>query len=685
MDYTIALAGNPNVGKSTVFNALTGMNQHTGNWAGKTVTCAQGVYTYGRQKNTLVDLPGTYSLIARSAEESAARDFLCFSDPDAVIVVCDATCLERNMNLVLQTLEITGRVVVCVNLMDEASRKGISVDTAVLSKELGVAVVATSARRRAGMQELMKHAQAAAENRDAKPVHITYPHHVEEAIAMIIPVVENMGCAVDTRWAAVRMLEGNDEIFARLGGCSDGVEDAVAAAREYLEDHGIERERICDVMVDAVVDRAENICRKVVSGGSGYDRRDRKIDRVLTGRCTGIPIMLAMLGILFWITVSGANVPSQMLADGLFALGDVFSGALVRAGAPEWLRSLLVDGVYLVPAWVVSVMLPPMAIFFPLFTLLEDAGVLPRIAFNLDKYFKKSGACGKQALTMCMGIGCNCAGIVGCRIIDSPRERLIAIVTNSFVPCNGRFPFLIAVIAMFFTSMNGGLFDSVLSASILLAVVIFGIVMTLICSKMLSRSILHGKSSSFVLELPPYRRPQIGKVIVRSIFDRTLFVLGRAIITAAPAGLIIWGMANFYVGGANAESVSLLTQCAGFLDPFARFLGLDGVILLAFILGFPANEIVLPIMIMTYLSAGAPVDVPGLIPLRELLVANGWTGLTAVCTLLFSLMHWPCSTACLTVKKESGRLGWTAAAMLLPTLCGMAICAVVAVIWRLVA
>lgn len=405
--------------------------------------------------------------------------------------------------------------------------------------------------------------------------------------------------------------------------------------------------------------------------------RDRKLDRILTGKWTGIPAMLLLLCGVFWLTISGANYPSQLLS-GLFGWVE---GQLLRLfellRAPGWLTGALVEGVWRVLAWVVAVMLPPMAIFFPLFTLLEDFGYLPRVAFNLDHCFRRADACGKQALTMAMGFGCNAAGVVGCRIIDSPRERLIAILTNNFVPCNGRFPTLIAIITMFFTAGASGPAASAGQAALLTGVILLGILMTFWVSRLLSRTVLKGVPSSFTLELPPYRRPQIGRVLVRSVLDRTLFVLGRAAAVAAPAGLIIWVMANVTVEGAT-----LLSLCAGFLDPFARLLGMDGVILLAFILGFPANEIVMPIVIMAYLSSGSLAEFESLSQLKELLTSHGWTWLTALCTMLFSLLHWPCSTTCMTIRKETGSAGWTAAAFLLPTAVGMAVCFVTATLAR---
>ena len=379
--------------------------------------------------------------------------------------------------------------------------------------------------------------------------------------------------------------------------------------------------------------------------------------------------MILLFGIIFWLTISGANYPSQLLSDGLFWIEARITEWRFAIQMPSWLHGMLVEGIYRVLAWVISVMLPPMAIFFPLFTLLEDLGYLPRIAFNLDKYFKKACACGKQALTMCMGFGCNAVGVTGCRIIDSPRERLIAILTNNFVPCNGRFPTLIAIITMFFAGSVAFPFQSIVSTLLLIAVILLGVFLTFGVSRLLSVTILKGIPSSFTLELPPYRKPQVGKVIIRSIFDRTLFVLGRAVSVAAPAGLIIWIMANVTIG-----DMTLLAHCSQFLDPFARLLGLDGVILLAFILGFPANEIVVPIIIMAYMASGNLVEFDNLLELKALLVSQGWTWVTAISTMLFSLIHWPCSTTCLTIHKETQSMKWTLLSFALPTAIGMVVC-----------
>jgi len=678
-DRIIAIAGNPNVGKSTLFNALTGMKQHTGNWAGKTVATAQGRFSTNEHSYVLVDIPGTYSLIPHSAEEEVARSFICLSNPDAVVVVCDASCLERGMNLVLQVTEICPRTIICVNLMDEAERRGIHIDLALLSKRAGVPVCGTSARSKktlSALTELLDNADSSA----FRPNEIRYPAAVEAACAVIEKQLRRtLGKDINARFLALRLLEGDSELAVKTAqqrGFAELPEDiaqAVEHGLQILAAADITRDRLRDLIVSAITQTAEDICRGAVEYSDPHSREaDRRADRILTSKRFGYPIMILLLLAVFWITVSGANYPSKLLSDALFALGDRLTELLCACNAPDWLVGVLIDGAYKVLAWVVSVMLPPMAIFFPLFTLLEDSGYLPRIAYNLDKPFKKCSACGKQALTMAMGFGCNAAGVVGCRIIDSKRERLIAMLTNSFVPCNGRFPMMIALISIFFTGAVGGFFGSALSAVALTAVILLGIGMTFAVSRLLSATILKGEPSSFTLELPPYRRPQFGKVILRSMLDRTLFVLGRAAAVAAPAGAFIWITANVTIGDAT-----LLSHCTAFLDPFAQLMGLDGVILTAFILGLPANETVIPIMIMTYMAQGSLTELD-LAGMQALFTVNGWTWVTAACTIIFSLMHWPCSTTILTVKKETGSIKWAIAAAVIPTLIGMAMCIIFA-------
>ena len=363
----------------------------------------------------------------------------------------------------------------------------------------------------------------------------------------------------------------------------------------------------------------------------------------------------------------GANYPSEALHSFFASWEGKLMDGLCFLGIPKMWREMLVYGMYRVLTWVVSVMLPPMAIFFPLFTILEDSGYLPRVAFNLDKCFKKCNACGKQGITMCIGAGCNAAGVVGCRIIDSPRERLIAIITNSFMPCNGRFPTLIAVITMFFVGEAAG--ASIGAAFILTGIILLGVGLTFLVSWFLSVTFLKGVPSSFALEMPPYRRPQIGRVIIRSVLDRAMFVLGRAALTAAPAGILLWILAN-----GRVNDMTILSYLSGLLDIPAKAMGLDGVILLAFLLGLPANEIVVPIMIMAYLSQGSLAEISEMSILKQLLVENGWTWATAVSVMLFTLVHWPCATTCLTIRKETGSLKWTFLSFMIPTILGCAIC-----------
>ena len=621
MTRRVALMGNPNVGKSTIFNGLTRLRQHTGNWAGVTVSCAVGQFSYGGQDFSAVDLPGIYSYDTRSAEEELTKDFILNEDYDFLLVVCDATCLERGLYLLSQAAgllehrEEAGpmpQAVLCVNLCDEAEKKGIRIDFKALERSLGIPVTPCCGRTAKGLLTLKK---------------------LLASLAASCPCA----CASCSLGSPYRRLPS-----------AFSPKDLAAQAVTYTKEH--------------------------------YRKREERLDRILTGPFTGTAVMVLLLLGIFWLTITGANYPSSMLWDLFFSLEPRLAEAALSIGLPQWFIDMAVFGVYRVVAWIVSVMLPPMAIFFPLFTLLEDLGYLPRAAFNMDGAFHKCSACGKQCLTMAMGLGCNAAGVVGCRIIDSPRERLIAILTNSLMPCNGRFPLLLTMIALLGAGggvwaglpMENPVLSSLLTALVLTLFILAAILATLGASFLLSRTLLKGVPSSFTLELPPYRRPQPGKVIVRSIFDRTLFVLGRAVAVAAPAGLVIWLLANLTVGGE-----SLLMHIAGFLDPLGALMGLDGIILMAFILGFPANEIVLPIILMAYLQSGVLAPMDDKTAILSLLSANGWTVKTAVCMAVFSLFHWPCSTTCLTIKKETGSLKWTAVSILLPTGIGVLLCMLV--------
>ena len=618
----------------------------------------------------MIDLPGTYSLLAHSSEEEVTRNYVCFEPCDVCLVICDATVLERNLNLVLQTMEITDHVVLVLNLMDEAKKKNITIDTEKLAKLLKVRVVEMSARNHEGFEDV-KEAIEEVGNRvsDTQGAAVRYAKDLEQAIAAVADVMKTR--RLNTRFTALKLLDPEVDSTLFYEDIENQEETRAEVEKQIarLKDKDL-YERFEDIVVHALHERAREISEEcIIFNNASYQNRDMRIDHVVTSKGWGLVWMVVLLSVIFWITISGANVPSEMLS-GMFEDLQVWLHQLFASWSMNpYITSFIVDGVVKTCGWVISVMLPPMAIFFPMFTLLEDFGYLPRIAFNLDGFFQKACTCGKQALTMCMGFGCNAVGVSGARIIDSPRERLIAIITNTFVPCNGRFPTLISIITMFFAGVVAAPWNGLLSTLLLTGVIVFGVILTFLTSRFLSKTLLKGVPSSFTLELPPYRRPQFGKVIVRSIFDRTLFVLGRAVSVAIPAGAIIWLLANIQV-----QDASLLQHISLFLDPFAHLMGLDGVILLAFLLGFPANEIVVPIMIMAYLANGSMTDIGDLAVLKELFVNNGWTWVTAICTLMFSLVHFPCATTLLTIRKETQSWKWTAVSFLLPTVLGILLC-----------
>jgi len=630
-DIKIALAGNPNVGKSTIFNYLTNSKQHTGNWAGKTVNNQLGKMHYKNNNYYIYDLPGIYSLLPHSEEERVARDFLAFEEYDYIMVVCDGTNLLRNLNLVIQLKELGKDIVLCLNLMDEVKKKKIFIDSKRLSKLLNVKVIEVCGHSKKSLKLLKEEIYSYKVRDNLIDKYVNYPE-LEEYLD------NNYN-----RYLSINILRKDQDILKRLNVSSL-----------------VEIENIDDIIVDRINKQALDIYKRVVVED---EKKNSLLDKIFTGKITGVITMLLFLGIILFLTIKISNYPSSLLFSLFSNLEKSLFVFLNNININPNIIDLLINGIYKVTTWVISVMLPPMMIFFPLFTLLEDFGYLPRIAFNLDGIFKRCSSCGKQALTMAMGFGCNCVGVTGCRIIDSKRERFIAILTNGFIPCNGKFPSIIALISMFIIG------NTFMSTGVLLLLILLCFFISFLVSKFLSSTFLKGYPSSFILELPSYRKPRIVNTIVKSIYERTIIVLFRAIVVAIPCGLFIWLLSNI-----NIYDISILNHLINFFNPIGKFFGLDGVIVLAFILGFPANEIIIPIMLMGYLNSGVLVEYSSLLELKNILIMNNWTIYTAISVIILFLFHYPCSTACLTIKKETNSWYYTFLAMLIPTVIGLVLC-----------
>lgn len=683
--YQVLLAGNPNVGKSTVFNSLTGMKQHTGNWSGKTVELASGNFNYRGSTYHLEDLPGTYSLISNSPEEEVARNAICHQNHDLILVVADGTCLARNLNLLLQILEITPKAALCVNLLDEAHRFHISIDLEQLRLALGIPVIGISAHHRGDILKLKKFIASVITTKEwnsrSEP-RLVYPKPLEDAIQHISEFIpkELFPCS-SSRFLSLQLLDNKaffpmlEKELTILGHSSGPLANAIHQEKDNLHRTGISAISLRDILAETPVYRAGEIAKMCISSSGKAPPQVRKPDKILTSRVFGIPIMLGFLALLLWITVYGANAPSGWMMSFFLWLKPKLTFLLTSISSPPILISLIMDGIYQTTVWVISVMLPPMLIFFPLFTTLEDLGFLPRLAFDLDSCFKKSGGCGKQALTMCMGLGCNAVGVTGCRIISDKRQRLAAMITNCFVPCNGRFSLLITLSTLFIGSIFGQGMESIAAALFLLFLILCGITITLPVTALITKLYPENTKSIFCLELPPYRKPKISQILTRSFLDRTFRILLRAIKVSAPTGIIIWILSNTTINDS-----SVLHLCADALDPFGQFLGMDGMILMAFFLALPANEIFLPILLMGYLSSGTMMEITDLFALKTLLVENGWSVLTALSVMLFSILHFPCGTTLLTIKKESGSFLWMFLGFLIPTCTAVLACSFINVL-----
>lgn len=629
----IILVGNPNVGKSSLFNAFTSLNEHTGNWTGKTVEQAMGSFEYGEVKYTLVDLPGTYSLFYESEEEKVTRDYIVKGKYDATILVADASSLERSMELLLEVLDVTKEVILVLNLWDEVKKRKLSIDVEKLQEIFQIPVIPFSVKEGLGFARL----------KDCMRSVCPSSYQVKHSLKI-------------ASYLQHRMKKNYLNAFLSL---------------EELAYHPLYSSFISKMDIIASYHReAEDICSKVI------DRREEKESRIdfilnclFANPFSAVFVLFLFLFIILFLTISFSNLPSDMLFQFFSFLEKPLYSFL--SFLPSSLVDFLVLGGYRTLYFVISVMMPPMMIFFPLFSLLEEIGFLPRIAFQLDKPFCKCGSSGKQCLTMCMGLGCNAVGVTGARIMETKKMKVLSILTNSLMPCNGRFPMILTMISLFLVKKSG-LQGNVLSAVILTLVLCFALIISLLATKFLNHFILKGEEPIFIFELPHFRIPKITKTIILSWKEKAFHILKRAMVVAFPAGLVFYLFTHVYIGDSSLFQASI-----HFLNPVGHFLGIDGAIILAFLFGFPANEIVLPILFLAYSGGNVLEEIASLEELRMMLIQHGWSLVTVLCFLALSICHFPCATTMLTIKKETQSFFYTLIAFVLPSLIGIVLCFII--------
>lgn len=647
MNKNILLVGNPNVGKSSIFNILTHSHEHTGNWTGKTVKLARKNII--NTSYTLIDLPGIYSLSSLSDEEIVAKDTLLFEQYEKIIYVMDSSNIEKNLHLLLQILEINKNIILCLNMVDELDIKGIKINDKKLSEILGIKVIRCSTSKNIGIKELIESL-----NEESKSSYnYVYDYNIEKGISDIFEYLTHQ---FKSRFIALKLLEKDitlvDSIKTKYK--LDIIDKDI---QNYLMH--VNSEEISDSVSSLLNNISKKIYNEVVD--TSKEKEIGTIDKIFSKKIYALPIMFIIMFGIFFITIVLANYPSELLS----LIFNKFEICLVNLSnilkIPSYIYEPIIYGIYRVVSFIVSVMFPPLVIFFFLFTYAEESGILPRLAFNFDKVFKCSGCHGKQALTICSGFGCNACAIVGSRIIDSKRDKLIAILTNSFIPCNGRFPMIIALITMFFTNSNNKLQVSLY----LTLFVILAILVSLLTSFILSKTILKGYNGFFILELPDYKKVKFKKVLKNSLIYKSLSILKKAVLVSIPCGIIIYLMTNTTIG-----NLSLFKIASNFLEPFGKLLGLDGVILLSFFLALPANEIVLPIIIMGYLGSKNVPMISNYLTIKEVLINNSWTYMTALSTILFSIMHFPCGTTLATIKSEVGTK-WMIYSFFIPLITGI--------------